>query len=151
VRPSPDHRESGRSSFEEGFSMNVVPTQAGGHNDDLVAAQARIRQLEDELAEAEQELKAADDIICEQEVTIECQRVQLEFADLTIDEAAATRRKLERRIADLEDALVVEPCPVLAPVRKEQVPLQQPGYPPGHKPNPLVESMISQFRPRERK
>jgi uncharacterized coiled-coil protein SlyX len=129
--------------------MNVEPAQAGGRNDDLDAAQARIRQLEDELAEAEQELKAADDIIAQQEVTIECQRVQLEAADLTIDEAAGARRKLERRIADLEDALAIEPCPVIVPVPapKDQPPPKQPG----HKPGPLVEAMISQFRSRERK
>ncbi len=133
--------------------MNVVPTQAEGRNDDLDTAQARIRQLEDELAEAEQELKAADDIICEQEITIECQRVQLEAADLTIDEAAAARRKLERRIADLEDALATEPCPVVAPVPaiKDQPPPQQPGYPPGYQPSPLVETLISQFRSRGKK
>lgn len=133
--------------------MNDVPTQAGGHNGDLAAAQARIRQLEDQLAEAEQELKAADDIIADLEIQVECLRIQLEVADITIDEATATRRKLERRIADLEDALVDEPCPVIAPVPapKDQPPPQQPGYPPGYKPNPLVESMASQFRSRGRK
>ena len=131
--------------------MNDVPTQAGGHNGDLAAAQARIHRLEDQLAEAEQELKAASDIIAEQEVTIECQRLQLEAADLSLDEAAEARRKLERRIADLEDALADEPCPVIVPVPKEQAPPQEPGYPPGYKPNPLVEAMVTQFRPRERK
>ena len=129
--------------------MNEVPTQAGGHSSDLADAQARIRQLEDELAEAEQELKAADDIICEQEITIECQRVQLEAADLSLDEAAEARRKLERRIADLEDALVDESCTFIAPapVAGDQALPQQPG----HRPSPLVEAMISQFRSREKK
>jgi hypothetical protein len=133
--------------------MKVEPENPGSPAGDLAAAQARILQLEDELADAEQELKAADDIICEQESTIECQRVQLEAADLTIDEAAATRRKLERRVADLEDALATEPCPVIAPAPapKEPAPPQQPGYPPGYKPNPLVEAMIGQFRPSQRK
>lgn len=117
---------------------------------DLAEAHARIHRLEDQLAEAEQELQAADDIICEQEFTIECQRVQLESADLTIDEAAATRRKLEQRLADLEDVLVDEPCPVV-PVPQEQPPPQEPGYPPGYKRSPLVEAMVTQFRHKERK
>lgn len=119
----------------------------------LAAAEARIHRLEDQLAEAEQELKAASDIIAEQEVTIECQRLQLEAADLSLDEAAEARRKLERRIADLEDALADEPCPVIAPAPAsgDQAPPQQPGYPPGYKPNPLVESMTSQFRSRGKK
>lgn len=133
--------------------MKVETEDPGSPAGDLAAAQARIRQLEDELADAEQELKAADDIICEQEFTIECQRVQLEAADLTIDKAAATRRKLERRVADLEDALADEPCPVITPasVSGDQAPPQQPGYPPCYKPNPLVESMASQFRSRGKK
>jgi hypothetical protein len=131
--------------------MKLEPEHPDYPAGDLVAAQARIRQLEDELAEAEQELKAADDIICEQEVTIECQRVQLEFADLTIDEAAATRRRLERQVADLEDALANEPCLAPVPAPKDQAPPQQPGYPPGYKPNPLVEAMTSQFRSRDKK
>lgn len=133
--------------------MKLEPEDPGCPASDLAAAQARIRQLEDELADAEQELRAASDIIAEQEVTIECQRLQLEAADLTVDEAAATRRKLERRVADLEDALANEPCPVIVPVPapKDQHPPQQPGYPPGYKPNPLVESMTSQFRSRGKK
>ena len=131
--------------------MNDVRTQAGGHNDDLDAAQARIRQLEDALTDSAQDLQAADDIIADLEVQVECLRIQLEVADTTIDEATAARRKLERRIADLEDALGDEPCSVIVPVPKEQAPPQQPGYPPGYKPNPLVEAMVTQFRPREKK
>lgn len=133
--------------------MNHEPESPGCLDDDPATAHARIRQLEDELADAEQELKAASDIIAEQEVTIECQRLQLEAADLTVDEAAATRRKLERRIADLEDALATESCPAIVPVPapKDQPPPQQPGYPPGYKPSPLVESMTSQFRSRGKK
>lgn len=133
--------------------MNHEPESPGCLDDDLDAAQARIRRLEDQLAETEQELKAASDIIADLEIQVECLRIQLEAADLTIDEAAATRRKLERRVADLEDALATEPCPVVAPVPapKDQAPPQQPGYPPGYRPNPLVESMTSQFRSREKK
>ena len=79
---------------------------------DPLATQDRIRQLEEQLVEAEQELEAATDIINEQQVKIECLRTQLEEADLKIDEAAAARRKLEQRIADLEDEQADEPCPV---------------------------------------
>jgi septal ring factor EnvC (AmiA/AmiB activator) len=114
---------------------------------DLAAAQAGIRQLEDRLCETEQELKAANDIIDEQDFDIECLRLQLETADQMLDEAAAARRKLERRIADLEDEHD-DPCPVIVPVPQDQAPPQRPGYPPGYKPNPLVEAMIGQFRSR---
>jgi uncharacterized coiled-coil protein SlyX len=82
---------------------------------DLTTAQDRIRQLEEKLCEAEQELEAATDIIDEQEVEIECLRIQLEAAGLTIDEGAATRRKLEQRIADLEDEVADEPCHISVP------------------------------------
>jgi len=129
--------------------MKAEPDQPGCEAD-LAAAQARIHRLEDQLADAEQELKAASDIIAEQEVTIECQRLQLEAADLSLDEAAEARRKLERRIADLEDEHD-DPCPVIVPVAKEQADPQQPGYPPGYRPKPLVEAMIAQFRSRETK
>ena len=113
--------------------MNTEPIRPGRPKADLAAAQDRIRQLEDKLCEAEQELKAASEIIDEQDFNIECLRLQLEAADLAIDEAAEARRRLERRIADLEDAESDElddPCPVIVPVPKEQAPPQQPGYPP---------------------
>lgn len=131
--------------------MNAEPVQPGCPEADLAAAQDRIRQLEDQLCEAEQELKAASDIIDEQEINIECLRLQLEAADLVIDEAVETRRRLERRIADLESVGPDESCPVIVPVPKEQAPPQQPGYPPGSTPNPVVEAMIARFRPREKK
>ncbi len=134
--------------------MNAKPDEPERPEADLAAAQGRIRQLEDQLCEAEQELKAASEIIDEQDFNIECLRLQLEAADLAIDEAAEARRRLERRIADLEDAEADElddPCPVIVPVPKEQAPPQQPGYPSGYRPNPLVEAMIAQYRPREKK
>jgi uncharacterized coiled-coil protein SlyX len=96
--------------------MNTEPGGPECPEDDLAAAQARIRQLEDRLCEAEQELKAANDIIDEQDFNIECLRLQLEAADLMLDEAAAARRKLERQIADLEDAEPDEPCSLVIPV-----------------------------------
>jgi septal ring factor EnvC (AmiA/AmiB activator) len=130
--------------------MNAEPNRPGCPEADLAAAQARIRQLEEQLCEAEQELAAASDIIDEQGVAIECLRLQLEAAELTIDEAAEARRRLERRVADLEDENA-DPCPVIAPMPQEQVPAQQPGYPPGYRPKPLVEAMIGQFRSREKK
>lgn len=117
---------------------------------ELAAAQGRIRELEGRLCEAEQELEAATDIINEQEIDIECLRLQLEAADLTIDEAAEARQRLERRIADLEDE-DADPCPVIVPVPQGQAPPQQPGYPPGYRPKALVEAMIAQFRSRETK
>jgi hypothetical protein len=92
--------------------MNDVPNQPERPEADLAVAQARIRELEEKLFEAEQELEAATDIINDQQVNFECQRTQLEAADLKIDEAAATRRKLEERIDDLENELADEPCQV---------------------------------------
>jgi TolA-binding protein len=98
--------------------MNAVPNQPEHPEADLAAAQDRIQQLEEKLSEAEQELEAASDIINEQQVQIECLRIQLEDACLTIDEGTAARRKLEERIADLEDELVDEPCQVPMPGEK---------------------------------
>ena len=93
-------------------------------DDDLAAAHQRIEELEDKCCEAEQELKAASEIIEEQGFNIECLRLQLETADTMLDEGAEARRRLERRIDELEDVLADEPCPVLVP--KEQVLPQQP-------------------------
>lgn len=91
--------------------MNTSPVQPEPPEPDLDAAQERIRELE-------QELQAASDIIDEQEIAIECLRIQLEAAGLTIDEGTAARRKLEARIADLEDELPDEPCHVPIPMEK---------------------------------
>ena len=86
--------------------MNAVPNQPERPEGDLAEAQDRIRELE-------QELEAASSIIKEQEVQIECLRIQLEEAGLKIDEKDTARRKLEQRLADLEDEQADEPCPVL--------------------------------------
>lgn len=98
--------------------MNTTPDQPERPDADLAVAQDRIQQLEEKLSEAEQELEAATDIIDEQQVQIECLRIQLEDACLTIDEGTAARRKLEQRITDLEDELVDEPCQVPMPGEK---------------------------------
>jgi uncharacterized coiled-coil protein SlyX len=127
--------------------MNAEPDRPVCPEADLAAAQARIRQLEDRLCEAQQELKAASDIIDEQEMNIECLRLQLEAADLMIDEAAEAHRRLERRLADLEDE-DADPCPVIVPLPRGQAPPQQPAYPPGYKPNPVVEVTLGQVRSR---
>lgn len=129
------------------------PDQPEPPEADLAVAQDRILELEEKLSEAEQELEAATEIISDQQITIECQRIQLEAADLKIDEGEAARRKLKQRIADLEDELVDESCPVIvaAPATKDQPSPQEPGYPPGYRPSPLVESMISQFQSRKKK
>jgi len=92
--------------------MNTEPNQSERPEAHLDDTQARIRELEEKLCEAEQELDEATDIIKEQQVNF--QRTQLEAADLKIDEGKAARTKLEQRIADLED----EPCPV--PVVQEE-------------------------------
>jgi hypothetical protein len=97
--------------------MNAGPTEPECPGGDPAAAQARIRQLEDQLCEAQRELKAASEIIEEQDFDIECLRLQLQAADLMLDEAAEARRLLERRIADLEDEHD-DPCPVIVPVPK---------------------------------
>lgn len=91
--------------------MNAVPNQPERPEADLADAPDRIRVLE-------QEREAASSITNEQEVQIECLRIQLEEAGLKIDEGEATRRKLEQRIADLEEELADEPCPV--PVVQEE-------------------------------
>lgn len=127
--------------------MNAEPVQPGRPEGDLTAAQGRIRELEEQLCEADQELKAASEIIDEQDFNIECLRLQLATADLMLDEAAAARRKLERRIADLEDSEQDDdPCPVIVPVPQEQAP----PHPSGCTPNSGVESMIARFQPREK-
>jgi TolA-binding protein len=112
--------------------MNAVPNQPERSEAGLAAAQARIRELEEKLCEAEQELDEATDIIKEQQVQIECQRTQLEEAGFTIDELTVTRRKLEERVADLEDELADEPCPVNAKEEgsKSAAALQFKPYPP---------------------
>ncbi len=112
--------------------MNPVPNPPDRPEADLTTAQDRIRQLEEKLCEAEQELEAATDIITDQQVNFECLRTQLEAADLKIDEATATRRMLEDRIADLEDELVDEPCSVIAKAEgtKSAARLQFEPYPP---------------------
>jgi chromosome segregation ATPase len=115
--------------------MNAVPNQPEHPEADLAAAQARIQELEEKLFEAEQELEAATDIIKDQQVNIECLRTQLEEAGFTIDEATATRRKLEQQIADLEDGLADEPCPVPATKAegtRSAARLQFKPYPPDH-------------------
>lgn len=127
--------------------MNAQQDRPACLEADLAAAQARIRQLEDRLCEAGQELRAASDIIDEQGIEIECLRLQLEAANLVIDEGVEARRRLERRIADLEDEDAA-PCPVIVPVPKDQAPPQQPADSPGYKPNPVVEAMLGQFRSR---
>lgn len=93
--------------------MNAVPEEPARSDTDFTTAQERILELE-------QELEAASSIINERDVQIECLRIQLEDACLTIDESAAERRKLEQRIADLEDAFADEPCPVPVPGEKRR-------------------------------
>ena len=114
--------------------MNTEPAGPESPEDDLTTAQARIRQLEDRLCEAEQELKAAGAILAEQDFNIECLRLQLETADQMLDEASEACRRLERRIADLEDE-DDDPCPVIVPVPQGQAPSQQPGFPPAKRPS----------------
>jgi uncharacterized coiled-coil protein SlyX len=113
--------------------MKPVPNPPERPEADLTTAQDRIRQLEEKLCEAEQELDEATDIINDQQVNFECLRTQLEAADLKIDEATATRRKLEERIADLEDEVEDEPCHVpvtQAEGSKSGAALQFTPYPP---------------------
>lgn len=106
--------------------MNAVPNQPEHREGVLADAQDRILELE-------QELEAASAIINERDVQIECLRIQLNEAGLKIDEGEAARRKLEQRIADVEDEQAGEPCPV--PVVQENrrpgvAPLSFKPYPP---------------------
>ena len=78
--------------------MNAQPERPACPEADLAAAQARIRQLEGELVEAEQELKAASDIISEQEVSLECLRLQRHGS-------ASAAQLIQHRI---EDQAVIE-------------------------------------------
>ena len=98
----------------------------------------RIEQLEETLFDAEQELAAAS-IIETQDREI----ADLKFL-LDLDEAA--RRKLERRLAEAEDAASRSTCPATPPVPKEPAPAPLRGYPPGYRSNPIVEAMIAAAR-----
>ena len=71
----------------------------------LAAAQRRVCQLEADLLECEDEILVKDDRIMSLEM-------QLEHADVLLDECAAERRKLQQRVDELEDEYV-PPCPVV--------------------------------------
>ena len=71
----------------------------------LAAAQRRVCQLEADLLECEDEILVKDDRIMSLEM-------QLEHADMLLDECAAERRKLQQRVDELEDEYV-PPCPVV--------------------------------------
>jgi len=151
--------------------MNVEPDQpappAGPSAcpEGNLAAEDRIRQLEDKLCEAEQELKAATEIIEEQDWKIEELKLELEGAGLWLEEGAEARRKLERRLAEAEQAQAagtpicsldeLDACPVVEDVQKGRIPAPLPPEgiqhvaTPSRRPNPIVEAMIAQFKARK--
>lgn len=155
--------------------MNVEPDQptplpgpSACPEGNLAAAQDRIRQLEDKLCEAEQELKAANEIIEEQDWKIEELKVQLDGADMLLEDAAEARRKLERRLAEAEQAQAagtpicsldeLDACQVVEDVQKGRIPAPLPpegsqhhGATPSRKANAVVEAMVEKFKAREKK
>jgi chromosome segregation ATPase len=72
---------------------------------DLASAHRRVSELEAELRECEDELLL-------KEGEIDDLRIQLELADLILDECGAARRKLQQRVDELEDEFV-PPCAVV--------------------------------------
>jgi hypothetical protein len=95
--------------------MNAEPDQPVCPESDLACAQDRIRRLEAQLCEAEQELRAASAIIQEQDFRIEELKAQLEGADRMLDEGAEVRKSLECRLAEPEAAGPDEACPLVIP------------------------------------
>lgn len=143
-----------------------LPASSAWPESNLASAQDRIRQLEDKLCEAEQELKAATEIIEEQDWKIEELKVQLDGADMWLEEGAEARRKLERRLAEAEQAQAagtpicsldeLDACQIIDDVQKGRIaaPLPPEGTQhvatPIRRPNPIVEAMIAQFKAREK-
>ena len=99
----------------------------------------RIEQLEEMLFDAEQELAAAAGIIEKQDREI----ADLKFL-LELEEAA--RRMLERQLAEAENTAPRATRPAIPPVPKEPAAAPPRGYPPGYRPNPVVEAMIAAAR-----
>lgn len=89
------------------MSESTDPTAAPRDAGAAVSAPARVRQLEAELLGCEDELLAKD-------ARIEELRTQLEQADMLLDECAEARRKLQKRVDELEDEFL-PPCAVSEP------------------------------------
>ncbi len=134
----------------------------------LAAAQERIRELEDALCDCEQELIAANEIIEEQDWKIEELKVQLDGADMMLEDAAEARRKLERRLAEAEQAQAagtpicsldeLDTCQIIDDVQTGRIPAPLPpegtqhhGATPSRKANAVVEAMVEKFKAREKK
>src|SRR3954452_2534263 len=81
-----------------------LPERTVSPPDQLPVALDRIRELEEALCDSEQELKAAKEIIEEQDWRIEELKLELEGADMMLEDGAEARRKLERHLAEAEDA-----------------------------------------------
>lgn len=135
--------------------MKIVSSHplSGPPPEDLASARQRIRELEDSLVDAEQELAAAASIIEEQDCEIEDLKFRLEGADLVLDLEAETRRTLERRLAEVEKVATSlgGPRPVVETVPNQRASLSKRDYPPGYRSNPVVEAMIAAYRATEKK
>lgn len=116
-------------------------------------ADQRVRELEELLCEAEQELEAAGSIIAEQDKQLEALKRQLEEMQFISDLSEIQCRKLEqdaKRLANKQPP-TARPAPADAPRERMPAPApsaegKNPFYPPGYKPNPLVEAMVAGFR-----
>jgi uncharacterized coiled-coil protein SlyX len=118
-------------------------------------AERRIRELEELLCEAEQELEAATAIIAEQDRQLDLLKFQLEEAELVAELSDMRCRKLEQDAKQfaVAHATTTQPPPAPTDVRQGPMPAtvpsaegKNPSYLPGYKPNPLVEAMVAGFR-----
>ncbi len=154
--------------------MNIEPDQpkllpgpSACPEDQLTVALGRIRELEGGLCDCEQELTAANEIIEEQDWRIEELKLELEGADMMLEEGAEARRKLERRWAEAEEAEAagtpicsldeLDACQIIDAVQKDRIPAPLPpegtkqhGAVLNRKPNPVVEAMVAKFKAREK-
>lgn len=134
--------------------------------DRLTVAQERIRELEAALCDCKQELAAASEIIEEQDWRNEEMKLELEGADMMLEDAAEARRKLEWRMAEAEQAQAagtpicsldeLDACQITDAVQKARIPAPLPpdgtqhhGATPSRRPNPIVEAMVAQFKARK--
>jgi hypothetical protein len=155
--------------------MNVEPDQpeplpgpSACPEDRLTVAQQRICELEEALCYSEQELTAANEIIEEQDWKIEELKVQLEGADMMLNEGEEARRKLERRLDEAEEAQAagtpicsldeLDAGQITDAVQKGRIPAplppegtQQHSAAPIRKANAVVEAMVAKFKAREKK
>lgn len=145
-----------------------LPERTLSPPDQLPVALDRIRELEEALCDSEQELKAANEIIEELDWKIEELKLELEGADMMLNEGEEARRKLERRLDEAEDAQAagtpicsldeLDAGQIIDAVQKGRIPAPLPpegtqhhGAAPIRRSNPVVEAMVAKFKARDSK